>query len=183
MDPVKLAAVLSNARCLFSEADIARALDLMAEQISSLLSDSNPVLLCVMNGGVIFTGQLATRLHFPLQMDYVHATRYREQFTGADLYWRVTPATVLKDRTVLILDDIFDVGETLSAIKTWCKNAGATKVYTAVLIDKQHNRKTAELKQADFTALFADDFYLFGYGMDYQGYWRNAPGIYAAQSE
>lgn len=182
MDQLTLAAVFNNARCLFSAEDIARALDQLAEQISSRLSDSNPVLLCVMNGGLIFTGQLATRLQFPLQMDYVHATRYREQLSGADLYWRVTPATALQGRTILILDDIFDVGETLSAIKTWCEDGGAAKVYTAVLIDKQHNRKTAVLKKADFTALYAEDFYLFGYGMDYKGYWRNAPGIYAAET-
>lgn len=181
MDQKALTALYNNARCLFNTEDIARALDDIAGHITSELADSNPVLLCVMNGGLIFTGQLATRLHFPLQMDYVHATRYREQLSGAELHWRVTPATVLRGRTVLILDDIFDVGETLSAIKTWCEDAGAAKVYTAVLIDKQHKRKTAALKKADFTALHAEDFYLFGYGMDYKGYWRNAPGIYAAE--
>jgi hypoxanthine phosphoribosyltransferase len=181
MDQKALTAVYNNARCLHSTNDIARALDDIAGRITSQLADSNPVLLCVMNGGLIFTGQLATRLHFPLQMDYVHATRYREQLSGAELHWRVTPAPVLRGRTVLILDDIFDVGETLSAIKTWCEDQGAASVYTAVLIDKQHNRKTAALKKADFTALYAEDFYLFGYGMDYKGYWRNAPGIYAAE--
>jgi len=182
MDPKALTAVYKNARRLYSTDDIARALDNIARHITSELADSNPVLLCVMNGGLIFTGQLATRLHFPLQMDYVHATRYREQLSGADLHWRVTPVTVLEGRTVLIVDDIFDVGETLSAIKTWCEDEGAARVYTAVLIDKQHDRKTAALKKADFTALYAEDFYLFGYGMDYKGYWRNAPGIYAAET-
>ncbi len=182
MDQTTLTSVYNNARCLFDAQDIAIALDVMAHKISDALRDTNPVLLCVMNGGVIFTGQLATRLQFPLQMDYVHATRYREQLSGADLHWRVTPATTLQGRTVLVLDDIFDEGETLSAIKKWCENQGATQVYTAVLIDKQHDRKTAALKQADFTALYAEDFYLFGYGMDYKGYWRNAPGIYAVEA-
>ncbi|TFH72326.1 hypoxanthine-guanine phosphoribosyltransferase [Gammaproteobacteria bacterium LSUCC0112] len=182
MDQATLHSVFTNARCLFSAQDIARAMDAMANDISTALRDTNPVLLCVMNGGVIFTGQLATRLQFPLQMDYVHATRYREQLSGADLHWRVIPATSLQGRTVLVLDDIFDEGETLSAIKLWCENEGAEKVYTAVLVDKQHNRKTAALKHADFTALYAEDFYLFGYGMDYKGYWRNAPGIYAVEA-
>jgi hypoxanthine phosphoribosyltransferase len=143
------------------------------------LSQCNPLLLCVMNGGIILTGRLATRLKFPLQMDYIHATRYREALQGADLQWRVTPATSIADRTVLVLDDIFDEGETLAGIKDWCEARGAQKVYTAVLVDKQHQRKSTRLKQADFTALYAEDKYLFGYGMDYKGYWRNAPGIYA----
>lgn len=179
MDGTSLDNVLKNARCIFTEAQIASALDVMAAQISAKIAGLNPLVLCVMNGGIVITGHLAPRLHFPLQMDYVHATRYREQLTGADLHWRVTPATSLKDRVVLVLDDIFDEGETLSAIKDWCKNEGAAEVYTAVLVDKKHTRKTATLKQADFTALQADDYYLFGYGMDYKGYWRNAPGIFA----
>lgn len=179
MDNTTLVSVLDNARCIFTEQQIAAALDEMAVQITTELADKDPLVLCVMNGGIVLTGHLAPRLRFPLQLDYVHATRYREQLTGADLHWRVTPATPLKDRVVLVLDDIFDEGETLSAIKDWCHNQGACSVYTAVLIDKKHNRKTARLKQADFTALYADDYYLFGYGMDYKGYWRNAPGIFA----
>ncbi|MDO8909807.1 MAG: hypoxanthine-guanine phosphoribosyltransferase [Pseudohongiella sp.] len=179
MDTTSLNEVLEKARCIFTEQQIASALDIIADQISVKLSQLNPLVLCVMNGGIVLTGHLAPRLRFPLQMDYVHATRYRGQLTGADIHWRVTPATSLKDRVVLVLDDIFDEGETLSAIKDWCENEGAAKVYTAVLVDKKHNRKTAKLKQADFTALHADDYYLFGYGMDYKGYWRNAPGIYA----
>ncbi len=179
MDANNLNDVLKYARCIYNEQQIAAALDQMAEQITARLKDKDPLLLCVMNGGVILTGHLAPRLPFKLQMDYVHATRYREQLTGADLHWRVTPATSLKGRVVLLLDDIFDQGETLSAVKLWCEQQGAAEVLTAVLIDKQHDRKTALLKQADFTALTSEDYYLFGYGMDYKGYWRNAPGIFA----
>ncbi len=178
-DMTHLQQVMDQAQCLYSEADIEHALDALATQITEVLAGRNPLVLCVMNGGIVLTGRLAPRLNFLLQMDYIHATRYREQMQGSDLQWRVTPATSLKGRTLLILDDIFDEGETLAGIKSWCEGKGAQAVYTAVLIDKQHDRKTAELKKADFTALTAEDKYLFGYGMDYKGYWRNAPGIYA----
>lgn len=179
IDSVHLNQLLARARCLFDPQQIDAALDAVAVQINNTLAEHNPLLLCVMNGGLITTGHLAPRLKFPLQMDYIHASRYREQLTGAELHWRVTPATSLTGRTVLLVDDILDEGETLSAIRDWCLNQGASAVYTAVLVDKQHDRKTAALKQADFTALIADDYYLFGYGMDYKGYWRNAPGIFA----
>lgn len=178
-DMQHLRQVMTNAQCLFSEREVEQALDVLAAKISAALGDSNPLILCVMNGGIILTGRLAPRLNFLLQMDYIHATRYREQLQGSDLQWRVTPATDVKGRTVLVLDDIFDEGETLAGIKSWCEGKGAAAVYTAVLVDKQHDRKTASLKKADFTALTAEDKYLFGYGMDYKGYWRNAPGIYA----
>jgi len=182
MDNDTLNSVMNSAQCLYDETQVEAALDRLAAAISAELSDSNPLVLCVMNGGIILTGRLATRLNFPLQMDYIHATRYREALQGADLQWRVTPATSLAGRVVLVLDDIFDEGETLAGIKDWCEANGSKKVYTAVLVDKQHDRKTAYLKQADFTALYAEDKYLFGYGMDYKGYWRNAPGIYAVNT-
>jgi len=179
MDIATLNTLMQSAQCLFDECQVEAALDRLADDISAKLAHSDPLVLCVMTGGVILTGRLVTRLKFPLQMDYIHATRYREALYGQDLHWRVTPVTSLKGRTVLVLDDIFDVGETLSAIRDWCLMQEAAAVYTAVLIDKQHTRKTASLKTADFTALHAEDKYLFGYGMDYKGYWRNASGIYA----
>lgn len=179
MDINTLNAVINNAQCLHDEAQVEAAIDRLAAQISAELSASNPLVLCVMNGGIVLTGRLVTRLKFALQIDYIHATRYREALHGADLQWRVTPAASLDGRTVLVVDDIFDEGETLAAIKQWCEDNGAHKVYTAVLVDKQHDRKTARIKQADFTALFVEDKYVFGYGMDYKGYWRNAAGIFA----
>lgn len=175
----ELQRVMATADCLFSPEEIDQALIVVAEQITTRLSDSNPVLLCVMNGGLVLTGQLAPKLSFPLQLDYLHATRYREKLSGSDLHWRALPATALSGRTVLILDDILDEGETLAAVVEWCQAEGAKEVMTAVLVDKQHDRKSAWLTRADFTALVAEDRYLFGYGMDYKGYWRNAPGIFA----
>ena len=179
MDINTLNAVMNNAQCLHDEAQVEAAIDRLAAQISADLSASNPLVLCVMNGGIVLTGRLVTRLKFALQIDYIHATRYREALQGADLQWRVTPVASLDGRTVLVVDDIFDEGETLAAIQQWCEENGALKVYTAVLVDKQHDRKTAQIKQADFTALFVEDKYVFGYGMDYKGYWRNAAGIFA----
>lgn len=180
MDSQHMQDVLEQAQCLYTPQQIDQAIEAMAAKISSVLADKMPLLLCVMNGGIILTGHLAPKLQFPLHMDYIHATRYREALTGSDLHWRVSPATSIKGRVVLVLDDIFDEGETLAAIRRWCLEQGAAQVYSAVLVDKQHRRKTADIKQADFTALYAEDKYLFGYGMDYKGFWRNAPGIFAA---
>jgi hypoxanthine phosphoribosyltransferase len=182
MSSTDLQWVMDSSECLFNEQQIAAALDVMAAEITARLAESNPLLLCVMNGGIVVTGHLAPRLKFPLQIDYIHATRYREQLTGSELHWRVTPATALAGRVVLVVDDIFDEGETLAAIRRWCLEQGAAAFYSAVLVDKQHDRKCAELRCADFSALDVPDRYVFGYGMDYKGYWRNAPGIFAVGS-
>lgn len=178
MTPQQIIAVSERATCLHSEAEVEAVLDTMAEQISAQLAAKNPVLLSVMNGAVIVAGKLATRLNFPLQMDYLHATRYRNQTRGSELEWKHYPETSLQDQVVLIIDDILDEGDTLRAIKQYVQEHGAAEVYTAVLVNKCHDRKLPDMT-ADFVGLDIEDYFLYGYGMDYKGYLRNAAGIYA----
>lgn len=91
------------------------------------------------------------------------------------------PMIEFRDRPVLIIDDILDEGHTLAAIIDYCREQGAASVQCAVLVDKQHERKARPDLKADYVGLEVEDRYIFGYGMDYQGYWRNAPGIYAVK--
>ncbi|MGM0952887.1 MAG: hypoxanthine-guanine phosphoribosyltransferase [Pseudomonadota bacterium] len=173
--------VMADADCLVNEQQVDKAINNMAQAITDRLQDSNPLLFCVMNGGLILTGQLLTRLRFPVQAEYLHATRYRQETTGGILEWKLRPEADIQDRTVLIVDDILDEGTTLCAIADYCLTHGAKEVLTAVLVDKQHDRKAKPDLKADFTGMYVEDRFLFGYGMDYKGYWRNAPGIYAVK--
>jgi hypoxanthine phosphoribosyltransferase len=173
--------VMAEADCLVSEQEVQAAISKMAKDITSRLKDSNPLLFCVMNGGLIFTGQLLPKLQFPIQAEYLHATRYRQETTGGILDWKLRPDADMNGRTVLIVDDILDEGTTLCAIADYCRTHGAKEVYTAALVDKNHDRKAQPDLKADFTGLEVEDRFLFGYGMDYKGYWRNAPGIYAVK--
>lgn len=171
--------VLKNAVCLYSNADIQAALDRMAEQITKKMSNDNPLILCVMIGALITTGHLVTRLHFPLEIDYIHATRYRGTTRGGDLHWLVEPRQPMADRTILIIDDIMDGGLTLSAIIDYCKQAGAAKIYSAVLVSKTRTREPGVNFEPDFVGVTTPDQYLFGFGLDYEEYLRNISGIYA----
>ncbi len=173
--------VLDEADCLRTEAEVELALDKMATDISNRLQQSNPLIFCVMNGGLIITGKLLPKLTFPLEAHYLHATRYRHETTGGILDWKVKPEASMAGRSVLIVDDILDEGTTLAAIIDYCKAQGASEVLTAVLVDKEHNRKARPDLKCDFTGMTVEDRFLFGYGMDYKGYWRNAPGIYAVK--
>ncbi|WP_344701405.1 hypoxanthine-guanine phosphoribosyltransferase [Halomonas cibimaris] len=172
-------ALMDDADCLITQVQVEQALDRMAEAITDHLGDKLPVFYCVMNGGLITTGHLLTRLGFPLEVDYLHATRYRNRLSGGELFWRVSPEIPMAGRHVVIVDDILDEGSTLAAILAYCREAGAASVTTAVLVDKQHDRKAAPGLKADYCGLAVADRYVFGYGMDYKGYWRNAPGIFA----
>lgn len=179
MDTNEVRQTLEEADCLFTHDQVQVALDRMSVEITEKLGDANPLVLSVMTGGIIPAGHLLTRLDFPLQLDYIHATRYRGETSGGKLNWIVKPAFEIKGRSVLIIDDIYDEGITLSEIVEYCSVEGAAEVYTAVLVEKNHARK--EQLKADFIGVQTEDRYLFGYGMDYRGYLRNAPGIFAVK--
>ena len=171
--------VMAEGDLLVSEADVVAAIARIADEMTAELKDSNPVLICCMNGGLVFAGQLLTKLVFPLQVDYVHATRYGHEINGVALDWKVRPQIELQGRTVVLLDDILDEGVTLAAIADYWRQHGAAKVMMAALVEKLHLRKVTPGMTADFTGIEVGDRFLFGYGLDYKGYWRNAPGIYA----
>ncbi|WP_456404319.1 hypoxanthine-guanine phosphoribosyltransferase [Thiolapillus sp.] len=173
--------VRNSAELLYSREEVEAALDRMADELTERVSSSNPILLAVMNGGLIPLGMLLPRLDFPLRVDYLHATRYRERTFGADLQWKRAPEYSLAGETVVVVDDILDEGYTLQAIVDYCKKEGAKEVLSVVLVKKVHHRCNG--MQADIVGLEAPDKYLFGYGMDYKGYWRNAPGIFFVNGE
>lgn len=173
--------ILREADLLVGEAEVLAAIERLAWEITARLRESNPVVVCVMNGGLIFSGQLLTRLVFPLMVDYVHATRYGNKTRGARLNWLVRPQSDLSDRTVLLVDDILDEGVTLDALADFCREQGAREVLMAALVEKRHSRKATPGMRADFSGFEVEDRFVFGYGLDYRGYWRNAPGIYAVR--
>lgn len=169
--------VFKQADCLFAVPQVEAALDNMAVAITRQLAGTNPVAVCLLNGGVVPFGKLLPRLQFPIQVDYVHATRYGAHLQGGDLEWIAGPQLAARGRTILLVDDILDEGATLAAIEARYRREGAQQVFKAVLTRKDRPRKTAI--DVDFVGLDIPDRYVFGYGMDYKGYLRNAPGIYA----
>ena len=175
----KIKSVLEEAECLYSFAEINEALDRMANEITAKLKDKNPIILCVMTGALIPMGHLVTRLHFPLEIDYIHATRYRGTNRGGDLHWLVEPRKKLHGRTILVVDDIMDGGLTLSAIIDYCNQCKAEETYTAVMVSKNRQREPGVDFEPDFVGVTTEDKYLFGFGLDYEEYLRNVPGIYA----
>lgn len=172
-------AILAKATCLHDQAAVAAALDRMAEHLTTAVGDANPVILGVMIGALVPLGCLLPRLAFALTVDYVHATRYQSGVSGGTLTWLMKAKTPLQGRTVVVFDDILDGGVTLQAIVDECQKAGAARVLTAVLVDKQVAREPGGLATADVVGLTVGDHYVFGFGLDYQETLRNAPGIYA----
>ncbi|HEX9801709.1 MAG TPA: hypoxanthine-guanine phosphoribosyltransferase [Gammaproteobacteria bacterium] len=177
--PEQVQQIYDEADCLFTREEVEASIARMANAITADLADRNPLVLAVMSGAMIPAGILLSHLDFPLQIDYIHASRYRGKTAGGELHWRVPPRFELKGRAVLVIDDILDEGLTLQAILDSCREAGASEVHSAVLVKKLHERNVGI--EADYVGLEVVDRYVFGYGMDYKEYLRNAPGIFAVK--
>ena len=170
--------LLEDADLICDANSVDAAVRRVADEITRQIRDSVPLVLSVMGGGVVFTGQLLPRLRFPLEFDYVHVTRYRGDTRGGDdIEWIVRPRASVAGRTVLVIDDILDEGRTLAEIKNWLADQGAKSVYTAVFADKTVKGKKPV--SADFVGITVPDRYVFGFGMDVRDAWRNLPAIYA----
>lgn len=181
-DGDSLPPVTAGAVCLYDRPAVDAALDRMAAAIDARLGGQPCLALAVLQGGMVPAGQLLPRLRTPVELDSVHVTRYRNTTQGGELEWLARPRARLAGRRVLLIDDILDEGHSLAAVAAWCREQGAVDVTIAVLVDKRHARKHPGVR-ADVVGLEVDDRYVFGYGMDYRGWHRNAPGIFALEED
>ncbi len=175
------ASALAGAELMHDRFMIERAIAMMAVRIRNDYAGDAPVYMTVMQGGLPFAGQLALELGtlgLDLEFDYLHATRYRGGTSGGELTWKHRPATALRGRRVLLVDDILDEGHTMAAVRAWCIGQGAQDVRIATLAVKRHDRCVPGMR-ADYAGLEVPDRYVFGYGMDYHEHGRNLPSIYA----
>lgn len=173
--------ILQQAELLYSAEQVQEALHRIAHQLNAKFSESHPLVLSVMGGAVVFSGQLLPLLNFPLDFDYVHVSRYGDARHGGAMHWKVEPRENVRGRVVVLLDDILDEGHTMQALRQRVLALGAKKCYSAVFVDKQHGR--SKPIRADFVGLDLPDRFVFGYGMDVEGAWRNLPAIYAMKEK
>jgi hypoxanthine phosphoribosyltransferase len=173
--------VLQSADEVCSAEAAAAAVARIAREITARLEHLNPLVLSVMRGSVVFAGHLLPQLRFPLDFDYLDVTRYGEALRGGEVAWRVTPASMLEGREVLVIDDILDEGHTLALIRQHVLSAGAATCYTAVFAEKATGRPKPIA--ADFVGVIVPNRYVFGFGMDVRGAWRNLPAVYALREE
>lgn len=177
--------LIKNAEEIFDadtvKAAVARVAGTLNERFGNPEDEGFPLVLGVMGGAVVFTGQLLTQLDFPLEFDYIHVTRYGDDDKGGQVVWKVIPRSNVEGRTIIVVDDILDEGETLAHVKQRLLDMGAAEVILAVFADK--DLKKAKPVQADIVGLTIPNKFVVGFGMDVYGYWRNLPGLWAIREE
>lgn len=177
LSPEKARHLLDTADLVVSGPAVSEAVARLAREISTQLADAFPLVLCVMRGSVIFAGQLLPQLRFPLEFDYLDVTRYGTATQGGEIAWKVHPGTDVAGRVVMVLDDILDEGKTLATIRDKVLAAGASRFISVVFAEKETGKPKPI--SADFVGVHVPDRYVFGFGMDVGGVWRNLPEIYA----
>lgn len=176
--------ILKNAELIHDAAAVQNAVVRVAHELNQHFENDDstalPLVLGVMGGGVVFTGQLLPHLVFPLEYDFIHVSRYDDDERGGQVVWKVIPRQNVEGRTVIVLDDILDEGETLAEVRKRLLDMGAAEVILAVFADKiRDDNKKASV--ADYFGLTVPDKFVIGFGMDIQGYWRNLPDIRAIE--
>lgn len=177
IDPIE---ILENSVLIAGREEVKEAVTRMAVDINAHYGNKPIILVAVMTGAIMPAAWLASQLKMPLQMDFIHATRYQGQTEGGELDFRVPPRLNLQNHDVLIVDDIYDIGLTLQLIEKYCESRGARTVNSAVLVRKIHDRETTGNLPA-FIGMEVEDKYVFGCGMDVYEYWRQLDEIRALE--
>lgn len=170
-----------GAKLLFSAAEVDAAIDRLAVTLALELWEARPILVCMMNGGLPFTADLLRRFHFPLELDYLHATRYPGSpgeggTCGGAVRFERDLQRDLAGRTVVLVDDVLDGGVTLAAAQQRLAAQCPERLICAVMVRKDVANPKAS---ADYVALEAPDEFLIGRGMDLGGAFRQLSGIYS----
>lgn len=170
--------VRRTARELWTADQVREALDRMARHIAADLARKRPLVVAIMHGGVFAAVHLCARFDFAHEFDYVHVGRYGAGLSGGELTWIVRPKATYRDRVILLVEDVVDKGLTLTAVQVEMERVGVAELRTAVLVSKtSHSNRPGP--KVDYVGLEAGSDYLFGCGMDYKGYWRNLPSLFA----
>src|SRR5881396_2410473 len=169
-------------RVLFDGPAINRRLDELAEQISNDYRGRELTVIAVLNGSLMFMADLLRRIPLPLKLDCLSVASYhgRAETSGEVIFKQVAPPDV-KDRHILILDDILDSGHTLAAIREKLETAKPRSIQICVLLSKKKQR--ARYVDADYVGFEIEDEFVVGYGLDFMERYRNLPYIGVLRKE
>lgn len=164
-----------NIKTLYSAEQIQEAVQRTAREIEARFGNEEPVVaLCLLNGAIWYAADLLRCLPANFELQTIRISSYAGTESTGELCWH----NALPDcagKRVLVIDDVLDTGLTMRAVCETLRKAGATMVLSTVAVDKE-GRRSHEF-DADFASLHCGNLFLVGYGLDYNGKYRNLPYI------
>ncbi len=162
---------------LLTEEQIQTRIRELGEVLTEDYRDKNPIILGVLKGVVVFYADMIRQIKIPCQMDFMCISSYEGTDSTGRVAVKMDLATDIKDRHVLILEDIFDTGNSLSYIYNYLMEKEPASVKICTLLDKPERRKPEVTLKADYVGFTIPNAFVVGYGLDYDEYYRNLPYV------
>jgi len=159
-----------------SQEEIEEAISKVAANINKDLDGKNPLFVCVLNGSFMFASELMKRITIPTEMTFVKMSSYSGTKSSGTVKEVYGLEEDIKDRTVVIVEDIVDTGHTMRQMIEQLKNKNPKEIIISTLLLKPD--ALINDVPLDYVALEIPNDFIIGYGLDYDGYGRNYPDIY-----
>ncbi|MGN1279659.1 MAG: hypoxanthine phosphoribosyltransferase [Limosilactobacillus sp.] len=166
---------IGTAGTLRSQEEIEHRIDELAAAVTEKYQDQNPLVISVLTGAMIFTSDMLKRLNFKLNLDLVDVSSYDGADSTGQVKLELDLKSDVKDRPVIIMEDIIDTGRTLKYLVQLLKDRGAKSVAVCALLDKPGRREVAI--EGDYVGFTTPNEFLVGYGLDYNNLYRNLPYV------
>ena len=161
-------------RLLISDGEIKARILEMSEKLNEKYEEL--VIVMIMKGSICFVADLLRNLHVKVSIEYVHSSSYRGTTERGELTTSGLENFHIKGKNVLIVDDIFDSGLTMAAIKDSLMKQNPKNLESMVLLNKKAERKADY--EPDYSLFTIENEFVVGYGLDYQEHYRGLPGIF-----
>jgi len=162
-------------RVLITQEQIARRIRALSREIERDFTGRETVVISLLNGTVMFLADLIRHLSLPLRLDFIGVSSYGSGTESGDLVFTKELRLEVRNRDVLLVDDILDTGKTLSRVIPRLRKLKPRRIKTCVLLNKQARR--IEKIQADYVGFEIPDYFVIGYGLDYAEKYRNLPFV------
>ena len=169
-------------KVLISEAELTRRIKEIANKISEDYADKNPVMICLLKGSVSYFAHLCEQMYIPLEYEFLRASSYHGASTTGEVKLLHVPTISLKNRHVIIVEDIIDTGLTLSAIKKVMIDMNPASLAITTLLDKPVRRLVNDIVP-EYVGFVVPDEFVVGFGLDYNEEYRNLPYIGVLKKE
>ena len=162
---------------LLTEAQIQNRIRELGEVLTAEYADKNPVIVGVLKGVVVFYADMVRQIKVPCQMDFMWLSSYAGANSTGNILVRQDVTANIRGRHVLILEDIYDTGNSLDFTVKHLKEKEPASVKICTLLDKPERRKPGITLQADYVGFTIPNAFVVGYGLDYNEKYRNLPYI------
>ena len=164
-------------KILLSEQQIQTRIQELGEILTKEYADKNPVIIGVLKGVVVFYADMSRRIQVPCQMDFMWISSYAGTDSTGKMLVRQDVSADIEGRHVLILEDIFDTGNSLEFTVNHLKKQNPASIKICTLLDKPERRRAGVTLKADYVGFTIPNAFVVGYGLDYNEKYRNLPYV------